>query len=178
MNFIKEKKIDSRIVIAVLYAAFCFAYFVPTRGTVALFAINYNLPSFLNNDIVAFIAAGIVPTLAYEIITSVSFRFLQRGGAASIDGLLYALRFFYIGAAIVSGGVKLVFLFFPLGSIWAFILTDTIVPLLFFVGYMFFALKTYVDKTQYSRFIYSLGGVFFVVYAVLAVMGLVMGVAV
>ncbi len=178
MNFIKEKKIDFKIVIAVLYVAFCFAYYVPMRGTLSLLGINYNLPSFINNDITAFIAAGILPILAYELITSMAFRFMQRGGAAATDGMRYSLRFFYIGAALVMGGVKLVFMFFPLGGIWGNIIADTVIPLIFFIGYMCFALKTYVDKTLYSRFIYTLGGTFTVVYGVLAVMGLIMGVSV
>lgn len=177
MNFIKEKKIDYRIVIALLYVAFCFAYFVPARGSIALMAVNYNLPSFLNNDIVAFIAAGIMPLLVYEIVSSAAFRFMQRGGAANAYGIRYALRFFYIAAALVTGGVKLVFMFYPIGTIWANILADALVPLVFFIGFMCFALKTYVDKTQYARFIYLLGGTFAVVYGLLALMGLIMGVA-
>ena len=176
MKFIKEKKINKWIVIAVLYVAFCFSYFVNSRGSVALMAINYGLPPMLDNDIFAFFVGGLMPVLIYEIITSFAFRFVRTRGCVVADDMRYALRVFYIPAMVVAGGINLIFMFYPLGSVWAFALTQNLVPAIFFALFMVWSLKTYIDKTQYSRLIFELGGTFVIVYVMIALLGLVSGV--
>lgn len=175
MDFIKKKKINKWVMIALLYVAFAFAYYVPMRGTVSLMTLKYGLPSFVNNDIVAFITAGMVPTLMYEIITSFGFGFLRTRGVLNSEDMRYALRFFYTLAAFVIGGIKLIFLLFPLGQIFGFTLVDLLVPIPFFALYMWYVLDSYADKTKYASLIYLLGGTFTIIYAAIAVLDLITG---
>lgn len=161
--------------IALMYLAFCFAYFVPMRGTVALMSLSYGLPDFMNNDVAAFIIAGIVPTLIYELLTSFAFSFLTRRGVYGADDMRYALRFFFFPTALVMGGIKLIFLFKPLGQTFGFTLVDLLVPLPFFALYMWYVLKNYADKTKYASLVYLLGGTFTLIYAAYAVFDLLMG---
>lgn len=176
LKFIKEKKINKWIVIAVLYAAFCFAYFMPTRSTVALFAINYGLPSFLNNDVFAFFLGGIVPLAVYELISSFAFRFMHSRVGGSTDVMRYTLRFFFIPACIVIGLVKLIYLAYPLISVFGNVIISTVVFIIFFCLYLWYALKNFVDKTRYSAVLYELGGTFIVIFGVLTLLELIMGV--
>ncbi len=175
MNFIKEKKLNKWIVVAALYVCFSFAYYVPMRGTVALLSVNYGLPAAINNDIVAFLVAGIVPVLVYELLSSFVFRLVRARGVPAAEDMRYALRFFYLPAGLVMGGIKLVFLFYPLGLSFASVLVDSLVPLPFIALFMWYALKNYVDKTRYASIIYLLGSAFAVVYGVLAVFELLVG---
>ncbi|MCI9031367.1 MAG: hypothetical protein HFK09_02455 [Clostridia bacterium] len=175
MNFIKEKKLNKWIVIAALYVGFAFAYYVPMRGTIALLSVNYGLPVAINNDVVAFLAAGIVPTLIYELLSSFIFKLVRTRGVLATEDMRYELRFFYLPATVVMGSIKLIFLFYPLGLTFASILVDTLVPLPFFALFMWYALKNHVDKTRYASMIYLLGSAFAVVYGVLAVLELLLG---
>lgn len=160
----------------VLYLALSFAYFVPSRGNVALMAVNYGLPAILNNDVFAFVCAGVMPILLYELITTFVFRFIKVRSGCDTDGMRYSLRFFYIAAALVMGGVKLIFMFYPLAANFAFVLIDVLVPTAFFALYLWFALKHYANKTDYAQLIYELGGTFVIVYGVVALIELVTGV--
>lgn len=176
MNFIKEKKINKWIVIAVLYATFCFAYFMSSRATLALLAINYGMPQFLNNDAIAFFAGGILPLAVYELITSFAFRFMQARIGGAVDDMRYVLRFFFLLANIVIGCIKLLYLAFPLMSVYGNVFINTIVTMVFFALYLWYVLKHYVEKPRWSSALYELGGTFVIIFGIYAVLELVMGV--
>lgn len=175
MNFIKEKKLNKWIVIAALYVGFAFAYYVPMRGMIALLSVNYGLPAAINNDVVAFLVAGIVPILVYELLSAFVFKLVRTRGVAPAEDMRYELRFFYFPATVVMGCIKLIFLFHPLGLTFASVLVDSLVPLPFFALFMWYSFKNHVDKTRYASMIYLLGSAFAVVYGVLALFELLMG---
>lgn len=176
MKFIKEQKINKWIVIAVLYASFCFAYFMTMRSTLALLALNYGMPSWLNNDVFAFFAAGVLPLAIYELITSFAFRFMQARMGGQVDTMRYCLRFFFIPANIFIGLIKLLYLVWPLMSVYGNVFINTVVTMIFFSLYLWYVLKNFVDKTRYSAVLYELGGTFIIIFGVYAVLELVMGV--
>lgn len=175
MNIIKSEKIDKRIVIAALYLAFCFAYFVPMRGQVALMNVDYGLPNFLANDVFSFFVAGVMPIILFEAISSSAFRFMRTRGNTSAPDMQYSLRFFYFPAAIVLGLVKLIFLFHPIAGVWGNVLSDVVVPTIFFALYMVYIIRRF-DKFLYPRLIYELGGTFVIVYGAYTLSVLLIGV--
>ena len=180
MEFIDKKKINKYIVIAVLFLSFGFAQWMPSRGMLSYMAYSYpelGQPAWLFNDIVAILMGGIVPLIAYEVITLFASRFVTaRIGAESAENMKYALRYFYICANIVIGCIKLFYLVSPLLSVWGNILIDFTVTTGFFCLFLWYSAKRYVQNTRWGAMLLGVGGTYLIVEALLTVFNLLMGV--
>ena len=179
MKIIDEKKINKWIVIVVLYLSFAFAYWQTSRGSLAY--MSYNYPSLLQsgaifNEVMAFIVGGIVPVLIFELVAMFGARFVGRKCGVEPDKLKYSLRYFYIGANIVIGLVKLIYFISPIISVYGNVLIDFLITTVFFVGFLVYAGKHYVDKTRWGVMILGAGSTYLVLYVVITVLGIIMGV--
>lgn len=173
MNFIKEKKINKYIVIAVLFLSFGYSGFYYARGLLALITAS---GSFVFNDIWAFALAALSGGAVYELITAL----LCRGASARLSGkgpdMQYALRFFFIPANILSGVVKTLYFYFPFIFSYGEIFIDFFFTVIFFVLYMIYCCKAYFSKAEYGRTVMYLGSSFLCVYGFIAVASLISGV--
>lgn len=179
MKVIDEKKINKWIVIVVLYLSFAFASWQSSRGALAY--MSYSYPTLMQsgaifNEVVAFIIGGILPLVFFELVTMFGARFVGIKCGVDSDTLKYALRFFYIGANIVIGAVKLVYFVSPLISVYGNVLIDFIVTTVFFVGFLVYAGKHYVDKTRWGAMILGASSTYLVLYTLITVANLVAGV--
>lgn len=179
MKVIDEKKINKWIVIVVLYLSFAFANWQTSRGSLAY--LSYNYPVLMQsgaifNEVVAFIIGGIVPLLFFEIVSAFGSRFVGFKCGVEADKLKYSLRFFYIGANIVIGAVKLVYLISPVITVYGNVLIDFSVTTVFFVGFLVYAGKHYVEKTRWGAMIVGAASTYLVLYALITVANVITGV--
>lgn len=170
-KLLADKKIDSRIVAAVLYLSFCAAEYFTFRGTYVALLSNMEFKNVaLSNYIVAFFLAGVVPFALYELIASFMFRAMQvRVGPT--ETLLYALRYFYIGANLVIFLVKLLYLWYPIAHIYGDIVIDFVITAGFFAGFLWYAAKR-VPKERIAPLLYQLGSAYIMIYGVIALIRL------
>lgn len=177
MKLIKEKKIKEFILTIVLYITFCASYWYTSRGGLALSILQMPLAyqnAFLSNDIVAFFTAGLIPLIFYELISRFAFKTLQYKMGAVSDNMRYALKYFYIMANIVVFLVKLVYFITPIASIYGNIFIEFVVTTGFFVWYLFYVCKNYIDKTRVGAVLAQIGGTYLVLYASLLVITLLL----
>lgn len=181
MKIIDEKKINKYIVIVVLFLSFGYAQWQSARGTLAYMSYSYPelaQATWMFNDVVAILTAGLVPLLFFELITSFASRFVAVRGGAQAEELKYSLRFFYIGANIVIGSLKFLYYISPIISVFGNILIDFVITTVFFCLYLFYCAKHYADKTRWGALIISAGGTYLIVEAFVTVFGLITGVLV
>ncbi len=179
MDFIDKKKINKYIVMTVLFLSFGYAQWQPSRGMLAY--LSYSYPSlgqaaWLFNDVIAFLMGGIIPMLAYEIITMFAARFVSRRSGGVADDMKYALRFFYIVANVVIGSVKFVYYVSPVITVFGNILIDFTVTTAVFAFYLWYCAKRYVENTRWGAMLLSAGGTYLIVQALITVFNLVAGV--
>lgn len=178
MKLIREKKIHPYIMTALVYVSFCASNWYMSRGSLALTA--YQFPQLfqtavLFNDVVAFLVAGIIPTLVFELISMFTFRFAQVRMGGSTDMMRYALRFFYVPANLVSFLIKLVYFITPLASVYGNIVIDLVVTAGFVAWFLFYSAKNFVPKERWGAMLYQVGGTFLIVYGILTAIGLLLG---
>ena len=179
MDFIDKKKIHRYIVVAVLFLSFGFAGWQASRGALAYLSYSnpdLKQPAWLFNDITALLAGGVIPLLFYEVVTLFAAKFATARIGAATDDMKYALRFFYIAANVIIGAVKFVYYANPVISVMGNILIDFLVTSAFFVWFLHYSAKRYVNKTRWGAMLLTVGGVYIIVEAVLVVFNIVMGV--
>ena len=179
MKLIDEKKINKWIVIAILYLSYAFASWQSSRGSLAYLSYSYPMLSgngAVFNEVMAFIMGGIIPLLFFELVASFGARFVGFRCGVSSENLKYALRFFFIGANIVIGAVKFVYLVSPVVSIYGNVLIDFLITTVFFVGFLIYAGKHYVDKTRWSAMVLCAGSTYLVLFAVITAANIIAGV--
>ena len=165
MKLIEEKKIHPALCGLMLYLSFCMANWYTSRGGWAhnLSSVAMLQTVFLANDIVAFLVAGLLPFLFFEVIAMFVFRFCEPRLGKSVVGMRYAARFFYIPANLVLFALKLFYLLSPLISVYGNILLDFLVPAVFLVFYLKYCAAHYAEKQNWSAMIAQLGGAFLIV---------------
>ncbi len=171
MDFIKEKKINKYIVVAVLALSFGFTGMYNVRGLLALFTFG---GMFKFNDVWAFIFAAISGILVYEVITVFLSRMMfVKIGAARTRDFKYTLRFFYIPANILSGALKTLYLFFPFVFPYGELFFDFIFTAVFYGLFIWYCCKNYCKPEEYGRITMSLGSTFLCLYGLIAVVSLI-----
>ena len=179
MKIIDDKKINKWIVIVVLYLSFAFASWQSSRGTLAYLSYSYpalNGNGAIFNEVVAFIFGGVIPLLFFELVASFGARFVGFRCGVAADKLKYSLRFFYIGANIVIGAVKLVYFVSPVISVFGEVLIDFLITTVFFIGFLVYAGRHYVDKTRWSAMILCAGSTYLVLFAIVTAANIIAGV--
>ena len=72
------RAVPEPVLAALLYLAFCFAYWPGTGASLAAAVVTYSsleaMTSILGNELVAFLMAGILPFVATELLANVSIR--------------------------------------------------------------------------------------------------------
>lgn len=179
MKFIREKKVNSAILIVGMYLSFCASFWYTSRGNMAY--TSYSLAGsvqsmVMTNEIASFFIGGLVPLLIYELFTSFAFKFTQARLGAVADDMRYSLRFFYIPANLVCFGLKMFYLLTPLASVFGNIIIDFVISAMFVVWFLFYCAKHFVQKEKWGAMLYQLGGTFIMFYAVIITFNLIMGV--
>ncbi len=178
MKLIDNKKIPSGVMIALLGLSFGLAEWFTSRGVVANLSIElgYSMP-YLYNDIIAIVTGALFPILFYEVITTFAFRInVARFGATAVGQMRYALRYFYFVANLVIFALNFIFFAEPIASVWGTVVIKTLVLSVFIVLYMWYCAKRYLTNTTWGAMCYQVGGMFVIIYGVLAVLQIVVGV--
>lgn len=166
MKLISEKKINTNILSVILYLSFCFSGFYFARGSLAYAAVisGLGVSSVFTNVIIAFFIGGIIPVAVYEILTSFVFRSMK-SSFIHAEKMRYALKWFYFAANIVIGLVSLIYYISPLISIYGDIFIPFLIMTVFFVFYIVFICRRYVEKQRISHILIQLGGAYLLFYA-------------
>lgn len=175
---IAKKRPPTAVLIAILYVSFCASMWFVSRGSIAYFSEQYMLPAALSNDVTAFIAGGMIPTLVFVLLSSAIYRNVSMRVRGDIGALRLGVYYSVIAANIVLFAVKFVYIAAPLyASILETILDPTVTVL--FVGlYMVYAFRmNYVEKNKFGLVLMQVLGTMAMVYGLLALIGLVVAVA-
>lgn len=172
MTIVKDKKIPAWVTVPAVYLSYCFATFMPFRGVWAALLSGTSVGIALDNYIVTFFLGGLIPFGLYEMITRFAFRFMQVRIGGDSESLRYALRFFYVPANIVIGLLKLTYLAAPVFALYGDLIFDFVVTAAFFVGFLFYAVKS-IPKERISTALYLLGGTFIIVYGFIELINII-----
>ncbi len=172
MNFIKEKKVNTYVAVAVLFLCCGYSGFYNMRGMLAMVSVN---GSVVFNDVLAFLFAAIFGGIIYEAITALLFR------AASITlpacaGMRYSLRFFYSAAYLLSGITKTIYFYFPYLFTFGEIIIEFFFAAVFFTLYLWYVCRNYCRQSERSRTVMYLGSAFLCFYGLVAIVALMSGV--
>lgn len=147
------------------------------RGTLGYYGYQYGLPSWLTNDIAAFLFGGIVPIVIYMVIINVRVRTLSFRIGLGANTIRYGLDLTVIAANILLFLIKLIFLAAPLYAVPIMIIIDPLITLAAVSLYLLYAFKMgYVEKTKFKTVVNYVMGAFVVVYGIITVLDLIVAV--
>lgn len=172
MNFIKEKKVNTYVAVAVLLLCCGYSEFYNMRGMLAMISLN---GSVVFNDVLAFLFAAIFGGIIYEAITSLLFRAASKTLPACAD-LRYSLRFFYSAAYLLSGITKTIYFYFPYVFTFGEIFIEFFYTAVFFTLYLWYVCKNYCRQSERARTVMYLGSAFLCFYGLVAIVALLSGV--
>ena len=143
-QLILKKKIHPAIMVAVLYLSFCLNYWMVLRGFFAHIFVSSGSMIFLAHEFFLFFLIGIFPTFFYEVITRFTASLSKSRLGESVNDMRYALYLFFIAANILIFGLRFFYLLSPFLFVYGNIFLDFVVTLGFFIGFLFFSLKTLI----------------------------------
>lgn len=173
MNVIKEKKIKKWVINLALYLSLCFSGWYSSRNALASIVGAYPEYSYLNNDIVAFFIAGVMPLVIYVLVVKFISFGLRHTPYLPLDDMIYALPFFYFAANLVIGAFNVLYYFVPLASIWGGIIVPLVATAAFFAWYLAFVCKNYVKNYNWKAIVLFFGRIYLIVAFVITALGLV-----
>lgn len=159
------------IMIVVMYLTFCASFYFNVRGTVGFVVTMYGLSNIASSVIVAFLYAGILPTLFVEILCYFVFRILQDRIQESIK-LKYYLRFFVSGGSLVVFFAKLVFYINPFFYVYANAIVEFLGYTIAFGVYVFYCGKKVVKAQDGGIIVTILSGSYLAGYGMLMIASL------
>lgn len=171
-KIIKEKKINSGIVKFVLYLSFCFAGWYSSRSAVASVFGAYPSLSYMNNEVTAFLIAGVMPIIIYILAVKFFAYSLKQTPYLPVDEMLYALPFFYIGANLVTGLVSIAYYFVPIVSFWGGIIVPLVSTACFFIWFLAFICKNYVKNYNWKVIVMYFGRMYIFIALFMTAIGL------
>lgn len=159
-----KKRIPSWLNAGLFYVCLCFGGWFAMRRSLAyvITASGYTgmTANFLGNEVVAFLAGGLVPLLIYELARSIAFGMFRFVGAPRVADMNYALRSFYGLGYLVYGAFSMLYFAFPLLSTYG----ETIVRFLLIGGalawYVWFEARFRLPRRYVPRAIYAFCGIY------------------
>ena len=164
--------------IPLVYITYCAAFWFGTRGTLAYYSSQSELPGWFANDAWAFFLGGAFPTLIYGLFTMFVFKMLPvKTGGGNTAALRNGLHYAVMAANIVLFLLKFMYIALPLYAPMLEIILDPTVTLLFVGLYMWYAFyMNYVDKSRYHVVLTQVFGSFIMIYGLITVINLIMAV--
>ena len=161
--------------LAFVYITYCAAGWFGTRGTLAYYSTQADLPSWFTHDAWAFFIGGLLPILIYGLITTFVFKPMQaRTGGGNIASLRNGLHYSVMAANVLLFLLKLMYFGVPLAATMLEILLDPIITLAFVGLYMWYAFyMDYVDKSRYRIVLMQVFGSFLLIYGLLVLINLI-----
>ena len=176
-----KKKIPAWLQAGLFYVCLCFGGWFMMRRSIAYFitanGIDGTAANVLGNEVVAFLLAGVIPLLIYEIGRSVALGMFRFPGAPPITSMNYALRSFYGLGYLVYGAFSMLYFAFPMLATYG----DTIVRFLIVGGaiawYISFEARFRLPPRYVPRAIYAFGGIYAILnlaFMIFSIMSLLM----
>lgn len=165
------------MIVILTYISYCAMSLYVMRGSMAWYGTQYNFPAWFANDIFSFFLGGLVPFGLYEFISWFVFRTLNMnyGRRNDIASLRYGLNYAVIGANLLLFGLKFIFVAAPMAAGILNVILDPVITLGFVALYLWYAFyQNYVDKTIYHIFVTQIMGAFAAVYALIALLNLIL----
>ena len=177
---IAKKKLPFPALVALVYISYCAMSWYSMRGTLAYYGEQYALGAWLANDVWAFFLGGLVPTLIFELVSTMLLKKLamKLGPQNDVASIRYGVSLAVIAANVMLFALKFIYIAAPLYANLLNIILDPTVTLIFVGLYLWYAFKqNYVDKTLYRVIVTQVMTVFLGIYGLLAVVNIMIAVA-
>ena len=172
---IAKKKLPQPVIYVLVYLSYCAMSWFISRGTIAYYSEQNNLPGWFANDIWAFFIGGLVPFALYAFFSWFVVRMLAVRVGNGVQSLGYGLHYAVISANLVLFGLKFMYLALPLQAVAIDAILTPAVTLAVVALYMWYAFyMNYIDKALYRIAVTQIFGSFATVYAVIVCINLVM----
>lgn len=158
----------------IAYISYCAACWFGARGDLAYYGYQMYIGSLISHDAVAYFIGGVLPFALYMLISSFRFRTIAIRCGGDVKSIQYGLHFAVIAANLLLFALKFIYIAAPLSSAVLEILLDPVVTLGFVTLYLWYVFKMeYVEKSRFHIVLSQLLGTFLMVYALVAVLGLI-----
>lgn len=176
-GIIIRRKIPNAVVYVLFYLFLCCGNWFSMRRTLAYVAdaggYNEFISSFIGNDAFAFVPAGILPLVLYELARLIAFGMFRFMGSRAVADMEYSLRIFYGLGYLVYGAFSLLYFAVPALSVYG----ETIVRFLIVgaaVGlYTLFEARYRMPARLVPRSVYAFCGVYCLINLVFALYSLI-----
>lgn len=183
-KILTEKKIPNVLLHVLFYLVLCFGNWYGMRRSILylLATGNYNqyVNAILGNELVAFLTAGLIPMLVYQVARLLAHGPFRMLGHKSVSDMEYVLRVFYGVGNLAYGLFTLLYLPFPTLSVYGETLARFLIIGVFVLLCVLFEAKTRMPKRFTPRLFYSycviycmLNGVYAIYTTINFVVGLV-----
>ena len=173
-------RLNMWIVIAILYLTLCFAHAYTFRGQIMLVSqqmtalLGVSIPGF-RAGIWIYLFAGISPLLMFELVVwFITRSFRMRFPTLDVGRAKHILRYFYAGASLIIGLVRLSYFIFPLYIVIIKAIVPFVIYTACFVGCYFYVRRIYVGREHWGRLLQATVMPYLVLVGALTVMNVFM----
>lgn len=171
-----SRKVPEALITILEFFAYCFAYWMPMRLTVASVASSIvaseSVIAVFGNELVAFLLAGLIPFIVTEMLANITLRsmFMFK---LDLTTMRYLFRVFYGLGLTISGAVSLICFWLPFTVLLYSVVIRFVILTAFMVLYLVFTLKHCVPPHIWGRAMFTIARVYLLINLILAVIEIV-----